>query len=124
MAAGDPEQARYCGRLSYLCLKLTLITYSTTFWVSGAPGAGGAARRGSPARRALQGSGFSNRGMFLRLRWRLSRLWWRVQRPVRAEGLANWFWRMGTCKGLEVWQVKILHVRIKMQLCPAGEVGK
>lgn len=34
MAAGDPEQARYCGRLSYLCLKLTLITYSTTFWVS------------------------------------------------------------------------------------------
>ncbi|KAJ7415662.1 Tetraspanin-15 [Willisornis vidua] len=36
MAAGDPEQARYCGRLSYLCLKLTLIIYSTTFWVIGA----------------------------------------------------------------------------------------
>ncbi|NXF20843.1 TSN15 protein, partial [Rhodinocichla rosea] len=36
MAAGDPEQARYCGRLSYLCLKLSLITYSTTFWVIGA----------------------------------------------------------------------------------------
>lgn len=34
MAAGDAEQVRYCGRLSYLCLKLTLITYSTTFWVS------------------------------------------------------------------------------------------
>ncbi|XP_037997207.1 tetraspanin-15 isoform X2 [Motacilla alba alba] len=36
MAVGDPEQARYCGRLSYLCLKLSLITYSTTFWVIGA----------------------------------------------------------------------------------------
>ncbi|XP_077640911.1 tetraspanin-15 isoform X2 [Lonchura striata] len=36
MAAGDPERARYCGRLSYLCLKLSLITYSTTFWVIGA----------------------------------------------------------------------------------------
>ncbi|XP_051656301.1 tetraspanin-15 [Manacus candei] len=36
MAAGDPEQARYCGRLSYLCLKLTLITYSTFFWLIGA----------------------------------------------------------------------------------------
>ncbi|KAI1231623.1 hypothetical protein IHE44_0007700 [Lamprotornis superbus] len=36
MAAGDPERARYCGRLSYLCLKLTLITYSTTFWLIGA----------------------------------------------------------------------------------------
>ncbi|XP_030309254.1 tetraspanin-15 isoform X2 [Calypte anna] len=36
MAAGDAEQVRYCGRLSYLCLKLTLITYSTIFWVIGA----------------------------------------------------------------------------------------
>ncbi|XP_054687382.1 tetraspanin-15 isoform X3 [Grus americana] len=36
MAARDAEQARYCGRLSYVCLKLTLITYSTTFWVIGA----------------------------------------------------------------------------------------
>ncbi|KAM6391023.1 tetraspanin-15 isoform 1-T1 [Pluvialis apricaria] len=36
MAAGDAEQVRYCGRLSYLCLKLTLVTYSTTFWVIGA----------------------------------------------------------------------------------------
>ncbi|XP_027760542.1 tetraspanin-15 [Empidonax traillii] len=36
MAAGDPEQARYCGRLSYICLKLSLIIYSTFFWIIGA----------------------------------------------------------------------------------------
>lgn len=34
MATGDAEQARYCQRLSYLCLKFTLIAYSTAFWVS------------------------------------------------------------------------------------------
>lgn len=43
MAAGDAEQVRYCGRLSYLCLKLTLITYSTTFWVRAAAAAAGVA---------------------------------------------------------------------------------
>uniref|UniRef100_A0A8C8VF88 Tetraspanin n=1 Tax=Pelusios castaneus TaxID=367368 RepID=A0A8C8VF88_9SAUR len=36
MAAGDSEQVRYCARFSYLCLKFTLITYSTLFWLIGA----------------------------------------------------------------------------------------
>ncbi|NXD14637.1 TSN15 protein, partial [Nothocercus nigrocapillus] len=36
MAPGDVEQARYCGRLSYLCLKFTLVAYSTAFWMIGA----------------------------------------------------------------------------------------
>ncbi|OXB63876.1 hypothetical protein ASZ78_004171 [Callipepla squamata] len=35
MAVGDSEQARYCARLSYLCLKFSLITYCTAFWVIG-----------------------------------------------------------------------------------------
>ncbi|POI35878.1 hypothetical protein CIB84_000370 [Bambusicola thoracicus] len=35
MATGDAEQARYCARLSYLCLKFSLITYCTAFWVIG-----------------------------------------------------------------------------------------
>uniref|UniRef100_A0A8C9G834 Tetraspanin n=1 Tax=Pavo cristatus TaxID=9049 RepID=A0A8C9G834_PAVCR len=35
MATGDAEEARYCARLSYLCLKFTLITYCTAFWVIG-----------------------------------------------------------------------------------------
>lgn len=30
----------------------------------------------------------------------------------------------GDLQRLEVWQVKIIHVRIKMRLCPAGELGK
>lgn len=33
MATGDSEQIRYCARFSYLCLKFTLVTYSTLFWV-------------------------------------------------------------------------------------------
>uniref|UniRef100_A0A8D0BYT3 Tetraspanin n=1 Tax=Salvator merianae TaxID=96440 RepID=A0A8D0BYT3_SALMN len=36
MAAGDSDQVRYCARLSYLCLKFSLITYSTVFWLLGA----------------------------------------------------------------------------------------
>uniref|UniRef100_A0A8D0GIU3 Tetraspanin n=1 Tax=Sphenodon punctatus TaxID=8508 RepID=A0A8D0GIU3_SPHPU len=36
MAAGDSEQVRYCARFSYLCLKFTLIIYSTLFWLLGA----------------------------------------------------------------------------------------
>ncbi|KAG6937279.1 tetraspanin 15 [Chelydra serpentina] len=36
MAAGDSENIRYCARFSYLCLKFTLITYSTLFWLIGA----------------------------------------------------------------------------------------
>ncbi|KAM6266119.1 tetraspanin-15 [Porphyrio hochstetteri] len=36
MASGDAEQVRYCGRLSYYCLKFTLVTYAFTFWVIGA----------------------------------------------------------------------------------------
>ncbi|NWY06934.1 TSN15 protein, partial [Nothoprocta ornata] len=36
MAPGDAERARYCGRLSYLCLKFTLVAYSTAFWIIGA----------------------------------------------------------------------------------------
>ncbi|XP_048363029.1 tetraspanin-15 [Sphaerodactylus townsendi] len=35
MATGDSEQIRYCARFSYLCLKFTLITYSTVFWLLG-----------------------------------------------------------------------------------------
>ncbi|KAM9326203.1 tetraspanin-15 [Gastrophryne carolinensis] len=30
------EEARYCARFSYLCLKFTLIAYSTIFWLIGA----------------------------------------------------------------------------------------
>lgn len=52
MAAGDAEQVRYCGRLSYLCLKLTLITYSTTFWVRAA----GGQRQRSPSPGAAGGA--------------------------------------------------------------------
>ncbi|KAM6442517.1 tetraspanin-15 isoform 1-T1 [Liasis olivaceus] len=33
-APGDSEQVRYCARFSYLCLKFTLVTYSTAFWVN------------------------------------------------------------------------------------------
>ncbi|XP_063163601.1 tetraspanin-15 isoform X1 [Candoia aspera] len=35
-APGDSEQVRYCARFSYLCLKFTLVTYSTLFWLLGA----------------------------------------------------------------------------------------
>ncbi|XP_070608291.1 tetraspanin-15 [Erythrolamprus reginae] len=33
---GDSEQVRYCTRFPYLCLKFTLVTYSTVFWLIGA----------------------------------------------------------------------------------------
>uniref|UniRef100_A0A8C6X559 Tetraspanin-15 n=1 Tax=Naja naja TaxID=35670 RepID=A0A8C6X559_NAJNA len=33
---GDSEQVRYCARFPYLCLKFTLVTYSTVFWLLGA----------------------------------------------------------------------------------------
>ncbi|XP_015678458.1 tetraspanin-15 [Protobothrops mucrosquamatus] len=35
-AQGDSEQVRYCARFSYLCLKFTLVIYSTVFWLLGA----------------------------------------------------------------------------------------
>ncbi|XP_060538224.1 tetraspanin-15 [Pantherophis guttatus] len=35
-ARGDSEQVRYCARFPYLCLKFTLVTYSTVFWLLGA----------------------------------------------------------------------------------------
>ncbi|XP_015283912.1 PREDICTED: tetraspanin-15 [Gekko japonicus] len=35
MATGDSERIRYCARFSYLCLKFSLITYSTVFWLLG-----------------------------------------------------------------------------------------
>ncbi|CAI5774561.1 tetraspanintetraspanin-15 [Podarcis lilfordi] len=34
-STGDSEQVRYCARFNYLCLKFTLITYSTVFWLLG-----------------------------------------------------------------------------------------
>ncbi|XP_029427492.1 tetraspanin-15-like [Rhinatrema bivittatum] len=34
--AEDKESIRYCARFSYLCLKFTLIVYSTVFWLIGA----------------------------------------------------------------------------------------
>ncbi|NXU88303.1 TSN15 protein, partial [Xiphorhynchus elegans] len=58
MAAGDPEQARYCSRLSYLCLKLTLVVYSTTFWVS-CGGIGGLAAPTGPYPEPWQGEAAS-----------------------------------------------------------------
>ncbi|XP_036591711.1 tetraspanin-15 [Trichosurus vulpecula] len=36
MAGGDSEQVRYCARFSYLCLKFSLIVYSSFFWFIGA----------------------------------------------------------------------------------------
>nr|XP_033798621.1 tetraspanin-15 [Geotrypetes seraphini] len=33
--APDDGQVRYCARLSYLCLKFTLVAYSTAFWLIG-----------------------------------------------------------------------------------------
>ncbi|XP_067321788.1 tetraspanin-15 [Anolis sagrei] len=36
MAAGDSAQVRYCARFPYLCLKFSLVTYSTVFWLLGA----------------------------------------------------------------------------------------
>ncbi|XP_032088163.1 tetraspanin-15 [Thamnophis elegans] len=35
-ALGDSEQVRYCSHFPYLCLKFTLVIYSTVFWLLGA----------------------------------------------------------------------------------------
>ncbi|XP_026528611.1 tetraspanin-15 [Notechis scutatus] len=35
-AQGDSEEVRYCARFPYLCLKFTLVAYSTVFWLLGA----------------------------------------------------------------------------------------
>ncbi|XP_077206658.1 tetraspanin-15 [Paroedura picta] len=35
MATGDSGQIRYCARFSYVCLKFTLVTYATVFWLLG-----------------------------------------------------------------------------------------
>ncbi|ETE66953.1 Tetraspanin-15, partial [Ophiophagus hannah] len=35
-ARGDSQQVRYCAHFPYLCLKFTLVTYSTVFWLLGA----------------------------------------------------------------------------------------
>lgn len=61
MATGDAEQARYCARLSYLCLKFSLITYCTAFWVSRA--AGGSGWEGAAL--SLRGCGDEARPLFL-----------------------------------------------------------
>lgn len=61
MATGDAEQARYCARLSYLCLKFSLITYCTAFWVSRTAGSSG----GAGAALSLRGYGDETRPRFL-----------------------------------------------------------
>lgn len=145
MAAGDAEQVRYCGRLSYLCLKLTLITYSTTFWVRAAggqrqrsPSPGGCGGRGRPApcgagdggsrvpreRLVLPGTGFCN-NCCSRCRGGAG-----TGTPVE-EGVAlprerqTGFGGRGTCRGWKFRQIKITPICIKiLPFSPLGELGR